>query len=127
MASVYSDEEKADRASTFTDNHAARYVPTLSSLPNHVTASQSRQNHSIERTGSISIATGPAKINSKAKIVGEFRTLRYVFLSEQYCTTCANATSFSIHVTDTKEGNSQHKGKKDVNGEPLVSLYILVS
>ena len=119
---MHSDEEKADRESISTNNDATRYVPNLSSVPARVSASRPRQINSIERTGSLSIATGPAKINPKAKIVGEFRTLRYVLLLDQDCTTYANATCFSIHVTDTKEGAAVHKGKKDVTGELLVSL-----
>ena len=36
------------------------------------------QHPTFNRTGSINFTTGPARVNTRAKIVGEFRTLRYV-------------------------------------------------
>jgi hypothetical protein len=50
------------------------HAPTLPSIPAGLAAS--RNQRTLGRT--ISITSGPAKIDAKAKIVGEFRTLRSV-------------------------------------------------
>lgn len=62
----------------------------------------------MTRTGSISIATGPERINPGPKIVGDFRTL-------------------SIHVTDTKEGKSDYKSKKNVQDLSSLEWHTLSS
>lgn len=55
-------------------------LPTLSAVPStmqHLRRSSQGGGHAMSRTGSISIATGPQRVNPGPKIVGEFRTLRY--------------------------------------------------
>ena len=69
MASVFSEDEKTDVESTFAQTRA--YVPTLPSIPGRV--------ETLERANSLSVTNGPVRVNPKAKIVGEFRTLRCVF------------------------------------------------
>lgn len=68
MASMYSEDEKTDVESAIVLTHP--YVPTLPSIPG--------RGEVLEREKSLSITNDPTKINPKAKIVGEFRTLRCV-------------------------------------------------
>jgi hypothetical protein len=72
MASFYSEDEKSDIESTIAGQNTPRYVPNLTSIPAGHTATQQQ----LQR--SISLTTGPAKIDPKAKMPGDFRTLRYV-------------------------------------------------
>lgn len=71
------------------------------------------KNRSTERTNSISLLTGPSRINPSAKIPGEFRTLRYAHLFHPFLYT--RSGNYSIHVTDTKEGQGYTK-TKDITG-----------
>ena len=51
-------------------------VPTIQD--DHRPSEPLTQHPTFNRTGSINFTTGPARVNARAKIVGEFRTLRYV-------------------------------------------------
>lgn len=56
------------------------HLPTLSAVPSamqHLRRSSQRGGHAMSRTGSITITTGPDRINPGPRIVGDFRTLRY--------------------------------------------------
>jgi len=73
MASFYSEDDKSDMESTIGGQNT-RYVPNLASIPAGHAATQQQ----LQR--SISLTTGPAKIDPKAKMPGDFRTLRSVVL-----------------------------------------------
>jgi hypothetical protein len=73
MASLYSEDEKSDIESTAAGRDTPRYVPNLASIPAVTTSTQQQ----LER--SLSLTTGPAKIDPKVKMAGDFRTLRSVF------------------------------------------------
>lgn len=127
MAPPYAEDEKSlDHESAYSHTttvlNSPQYVPTLSSIPARLSPSQSRHDHtSFERTGSINITTGPTRVNPKAKIVGEFRTLR--FAHNVICLrTILSTYYYSIHVTDTKEGRADYATKEDVKGETTRSL-----
>ena len=73
--SFYSKEDGSDIESVTVDQHAPRhYLPTLPSIP----AQPADSPYTFDTRGSIGITSGPARIDPKAKIVGEFRTLRSV-------------------------------------------------
>lgn len=57
-------------------------VPTLSAVPSRLPQLQRQR---LQRTGSISITTGPSRVNPGPKIVGDFRTLRYASPHTRKC------------------------------------------
>ncbi|KAK4046272.1 hypothetical protein OIV83_006195 [Microbotryomycetes sp. JL201] len=79
----------------------ARRVTTLPSVPtiqvNRASSMSTPLARQLHRTNSISLATGPAKVDASARIKGDFRTL-------------------SIQVTETTRARHQahHKAKKNV-------------
>ncbi|KAF7984332.1 hypothetical protein HWV62_15333 [Athelia sp. TMB] len=83
-------------------------LPTLSAVPSAMQQLRRQDHGRLQRTGSISITTGPERVNPGPKIVGDFRTL-------------------SIHVTDTKEGKSDYKGKKNVQDLSALEWHTLSS
>jgi len=70
---------------------------------------QRDRNLEIQRTNSISLATGPMKGDRDARTVADFRTL-------------------SLGVKDTQKseelGNAQRRGKKEVKGLSLTSICV---
>ncbi|KIM77897.1 hypothetical protein PILCRDRAFT_11576 [Piloderma croceum F 1598] len=101
MASFYSEDEKSDIESTAAGRDTPRYVPNLTSIPAMPTTPTQQQ---LER--SMSLTTGPAKIDPKVKMAGDFRTL-------------------SIHVTDTKEGFNNPKGQKQITDISALEWHTL--
>ena len=63
MAASFNGDEKPGDIETASPQSAVQEDPPLEPLARH-------------RSGSINFTTGPARVNARAKIVGEFRTLR---------------------------------------------------
>lgn len=101
---------------------ASPFIPSGHPIP-------SRDHGVIERTGSINILSGPSRVNLRARIVGEFRTLRSASLSSSP----TNSAQYSVivfmsqihkKVASTQEPNKMLLVFFILFRKPLFSVFI---